>query len=1278
MQRIRKWTAFFSVVAVLVTFLMPVSSLAAGSSEAAVDTENTESRAVRAAQTVRIEKDQNGSVTSSSDLQDDGNAVVLVNNRDLTLELSVADAPEGTVGYQWTRRLEVKGYNNQMIPGALDQIPAGEDQASYEVRVAKGDMTVVGVYTYTCDMLDQSGDPISEVSFQVETLGVGLAAQTELTADPMLVADAMPDGTRFADLRLEAKLDQSEISELAARVNAGPAELAEPDGRGRGVYTWTSEQLGSNFDVYPYDAQDQAGAWYDFDDSYAWFQMLVSYDGGTKYANQVAAGANRVTVTASGAGIDPARSSVTFTRTVIPQLVPSPENAAPYEATVTGNSAVYSYYITDMALDGQLVAKWQMSLTPSNVEYVWVRTEDGVATQERTTQRALDFTIQAPASKSVDFAVTPTGQIFEGISQELMAQVGATFRVDVQKDIPDPVLTDLKASLNNGTSLRVLTAPGSTEAYQTVVAKGNDLIFTADANAGPDVGGPVTYSWTLLDPLQENATEITADTEQFLLEEDGARLRILNVQLPIDRSWIRLTIKNRGDRTVTRDVQIIVDEQAVKAPVLKTKTEPAMSGGTLTVTEGTPFRLYADDVSGISGKSLAYKWMMTTAAPASQDQDSVWTEAPGVNDVNPYEQEAVRSRNDVPVYYRCIVTNTSGRPGELQAVSRNFRVQVEAPKGTVTVKEPQYDLDYTIEHGSGSRLKFDVEAESDAGAELEYQWYVKEVGSDEDEEVVMYETDAISGATESTYSPGRIPNPGYYVYKCKVYNPAEPSEFAWSPAFRVWVEHEPSVPVITTMGETTLGTTAGGYLRLRIQAHSTTGEPLSYQWQRLADGGWEDVDDATATRPSMTVSNLKTEQSGSQYRCVVTNMRQGTANVSRTFTIRVWRAEDMPVITVQPQGWTLQSGTVEAAHPTLKTEVSVANDTRYEFNWQHWNADLDAWEYSDLDQLDVNTDTSAASTLEFTDTDAANGRYRCEVINRAATAEGATVYTNEVSAYVMMRHVPTVTQAPRSQSAMVGKTVTLRVNAAIFPAEELTYTWRVQEPDSSEWRNCDDRDGSGYDSAVFITKAFSNADANQKYHYRCVVEGAVNHVQAPANTTAVVQVYPVYPELDPAPTSKLTIKVDEETGERYLRGYMATRDGLTLTVQGVWEDVIARNLEGSGGKYTLEVRDKDGNLLRNADDRITTGSTVTLLLTNEQGANGVPVPADELTIVIQGDVQGTGRMTIGQLVSMANYLVGEKDLPAGPVREATDINGNGKCDIGDLTMAARLLNKEDV
>ena len=85
---------------------------------------------------------------------------------------------------------------------------------------------------------------------------------------------------------------------------------------------------------------------------------------------------------------------------------------------------------------------------------------------------------------------------------------------------------------------------------------------------------------------------------------------------------------------------------------------------------------------------------------------------------------------------------------------------------------------------------------------------------------------------------------------------------------------------------------------------------------------------------------------------------------------------------------------------------------------------------------------------------------------------------------------------------------------------------------------------------------------------------------------------------------------------------------------------------------------------------------MTLLLTNEQGADGVPVPADELTIVVQGDVQGTGRMSIGQLVTMANYLIGDKDIPAGPVREATDINGNGKCDIGDLTMAATLLNED--
>ena len=39
---------------------------------------------------------------------------------------------------------------------------------------------------------------------------------------------------------------------------------------------------------------------------------------------------------------------------------------------------------------------------------------------------------------------------------------------------------------------------------------------------------------------------------------------------------------------------------------------------------------------------------------------------------------------------------------------------------------------------------------------------------------------------------------------------------------------------------------------------------------------------------------------------------------------------------------------------------------------------------------------------------------------------------------------------------------------------------------------------------------------------------------------------------------------------------------------------------------------------------------------------------------------------------MANYLVGDVVM-TGTAKEAADINGNGKCDIGDLTIAAQLM-----
>lgn len=1271
MRNIKKWIAFVSVIAILVTVFVPINSLALNESQpvsAARDGEEPDApgtggeqeapvvSAGNSAQIVRTIRPDGSLSAPESSLPNNAVPVVLVKNDNVAIQLRVEDERPAVVGrtYRWSRI-----YGQEMSQDLPVTAP------TYYVETRSGDLQRVGTYTYTCQPLGADGDPDgSPVTFTVQTVGTqlkrleneGISAATGSFGASMLVTEE-----KAQDLpEMQATLENFEFSE----VNVGTQTITIDSRSARNIFRWTSKELPDTFDEYPYNPRiDQYGA--KFENNIASFKLVVSYNEGTdetpdwKYANQVAAGVNNYTLTASGMGIDPDQgNTVTFSLNMIPQLVPQPQENDDAVQLDAPNHYKYSYATTDASIAGRLVAQWERALVPADTTFRWTR--ENSSWTETTTTRAVSFLLDTPKTEDFVFVCTPVGSATDGLQQAILDQVVAKYTVSVTKEIRDPEIRAVTAELNNGKGLAV------DENYRIKVPRGDDLILHVDAVSNMEVGRDLEYKWIRDETGQGGAdtsvvTEIPADSAaDYMVEDDGATLRIVNVQPSMEGFNFGVTVTNKGGKTAYTYVTLMVDEAAV--PKVTVSSSPAASGTQVSVSEGGSFTFTISETAGISAGSLAYSWEQTTSVDADGKPVN-WKPADGTNDVNPYKvEDAKRTMNDVATFYRCLVTNTSGRGSDYTAESAVLTVRVNPTTGVVTIVEPTQKIERTIVTGQGINLYFGIVAHIDTDAPIGYQWYM--VKGSPDEEITFNETDAIKGATEDTYAPGKMSEAGYFVFKCKAYNTQDESEAAWSVDFIVNVTQSDVLPIVETLGELERGVTAGGYVRLRVEAYTVSGEPLNYQWLRSTAGGWESIEGAT--RPSVTVSNLKTEQSGTQYKCRVTNLRQNATNESKPVTVNVWREEDLPVILTQPRSFTLQSGTAEAADPTLKTVVQTQNGSTYVFDWQRWDVAAQDWVDANLDQLDINTDETASSALEFHGTNAENGKYRCRITNRGGTPANATVYTNEVNAYVMMRNVPVILKAPESQRATQGKTVTLRVVADIYPDEELLYTWKVSE-DGTNWRNCSSDDGAGYDTASFTTTPMTSSR-----YYRCVVEGAVNRVAAPEDTTAYVNVVPVYPQLEPAKTSKLEVTEDHTTGERYLRGYLAGTDELMLTVKGVREDLTARDLNGTGGKYTIEVRDKDGNLLRNDNDRITTGATATLLLTNEPDCDE-PVVADEVTIVILGDVIGTGRMSISQLVRMANHMLEERLLPEGPQREAADINGNGKCDIGDLSRAARIL-----
>ena len=64
------------------------------------------------------------------------------------------------------------------------------------------------------------------------------------------------------------------------------------------------------------------------------------------------------------------------------------------------------------------------------------------------------------------------------------------------------------------------------------------------------------------------------------------------------------------------------------------------------------------------------------------------------------------------------------------------------------------------------------------------------------------------------------------------------------------------------------------------------------------------------------------------------------------------------------------------------------------------------------------------------------------------------------------------------------------------------------------------------------------------------------------------------------------------------------------------------------------------------------------------------------TLVVTGDVNGDGRITITDVVALQSHVVGKQEL-TGAYKEAADLNGDGKVTITDVVKAARVIVGKD-
>ncbi|MBD5559717.1 MAG: hypothetical protein HDQ87_05075 [Clostridia bacterium] len=100
------------------------------------------------------------------------------------------------------------------------------------------------------------------------------------------------------------------------------------------------------------------------------------------------------------------------------------------------------------------------------------------------------------------------------------------------------------------------------------------------------------------------------------------------------------------------------------------------------------------------------------------------------------------------------------------------------------------------------------------------------------------------------------------------------------------------------------------------------------------------------------------------------------------------------------------------------------------------------------------------------------------------------------------------------------------------------------------------------------------------------------------------------------------------------------------------------------GYWSLIVEAPDGEDISISEAPVATGDR--LIFTDTENMT------ETTTIIVRGDVLGTGVLAINQLVAIAGVISGQNEL-TGPYALAADLNSSGAPDIADLVMEANLI-----
>ena len=413
--------------------------------------------------------------------------------------------------------------------------------------------------------------------------------------------------------------------------------------------------------------------------------------------------------------------------------------------------------------------------------------------------------------------------------------------------------------------------------------------------------------------------------------------------------------------------------------------------------------------------------------------------------------------------YRCKVSNRAG-----MLYSSAATLTVTLPKPTITTQPKSVSV------ALGSTATFKVVA---SGSGLKYQWQYKKSGA-------TTWTDW-AGKTAATLTVTASSTNGGCQYRCVVSNTAGSVTSSAATLTVITVK-----PTITTQPKS-VSVAIGAAATFKVVA---SGDGLSYQWQKSADGGmtWSNC---SSTGHNLANFSFKATEvlNGWLYRCVVTNC-MGTVTSSAAKLTVSSAATAKPAITKQPAATTANVG-------DMVTLSAKASGGGLSYQWQK-SAD-GGMTWSDCSSTGHNL-----ANFSFKATEVLNGwRYRCVVTNSMGSVTSAAAKLTVTSSATAK---PAITKQPSAKTANVGEMVTLSVKAT---GGGLTYQWQKSADGGVTWSDCA---STGHDLANFSFKA---TEVLNGWRYRCVVKNSKGSVTSAAAKLTVSSAATAKPTITKQPAA---------------------------------------------------------------------------------------------------------------------------------------------------------------